>query len=218
MRNQKVVLSLVLVLVLAFIVAVYFYNKSQSDKLSMLSKENAMLFKRNYSFTIGDDNAKVQLVEFFDPACETCASFHPYIKQILKENKDDIQLVLRYAPFHNGSYKVVTMLEAVRKQDMYLETLELMFKIQPYWASHGTPHLNVLWKALDDLGLDMEQLTKDMNSSEIKRRIDQDIEDGLVLGANKTPSYYVNGRPLQQFGLKQLKNLIKEELDKKAQR
>jgi len=214
MKNKKTVLFSILIIALIFVGFAYFYNQNQSDKISELSKENTMLFKRDYSFTVGPDDAKVQLVEFFDPACETCALFHPYVKKILKENKNDIQLVFRYAPFHNGSYKVVTMLEAIKKQDMFLEALELMFKIQPYWASHGTPNLDVLWQAIDELGLDMNQLTADMNDDEIKRRIDQDIADGKVLGANKTPSYYVNGRPLQDFGLNQLKELINEEMNK----
>ena len=42
----------------------------------------------------------------------------------------------------------------------------------------------------------------------------QDIEDGRKLGATKTPSYYVNGKPLQQFGLQNLKDLIQSEMDK----
>ena len=214
MKNKTTLLSLILILILVFVSIVYFYNKNQSNSLSALSKENAKLFKRDYSFTIGSNNAKVQLVEFFDPACETCALFHPYVKEILKNNKNNIQLVFRYAPFHNGSYKVVTMLEATKKQDMFLETLEIIFKEQSKWAINHQADFNILWQAIDELGLDMEQLTQDMKSLEIKRRIDQDIEDGKILGANKTPSYYVNGRPLQQFGLNQLKDLIQEELNK----
>ena len=42
----------------------------------------------------------------------------------------------------------------------------------------------------------------------------QDIEDGKKLGATKTPSYYVNGKLLQEFGLQNLKDLIQSEMDK----
>jgi protein-disulfide isomerase len=215
MQNKITLLISVLIMVLIFIGFTYFYNQNQSNKLATLSKEQSMLFKRDYSFTIGKDSAKVQLVEFFDPACETCSLFHPYVKQILKENKNDIQLVFRYAPFHKGSYKVVSILEAVKKQDMFLETLELIFKTQDKWASHHTmPNFELLLNSISNLGIDMEQLANDMKDSEIARRIDQDIDDGKRLGATKTPSYYVNGRPLQQFGLNELKTLIQEELNK----
>jgi len=60
----------------------------------------------------------------------------------------------------------------------------------------------------------MEQLIKDLKDPEIQGIIAQDIADGKVLGATKTPSYYVNGKPLQQFGLRQLKELINQELNK----
>ena len=82
-------------MLLVFVGFGYQYNKSEAEKLSTLAKEKAMLFKRDYSYTVGPDDAKVQLVEFFDPACETCAQFHPYVKEIMKENEGKIQLVLR---------------------------------------------------------------------------------------------------------------------------
>ena len=210
MKNKKIVFSSILI----FVSSIYFYNKNKSSKLTTLLKEKSILFKRDYSFTIGNDNAKVQLVEFFDPACETCANFHPYIKQILKENKNNIQLVLRYAPLHNGSYNVVSILEATKKQNMFLETLDMMFKSQASWASHISPNFNVLSKNLVNIGINMKQLLIDIKDPNIKKIIDQDIADGKILGATKTPSYYVNGRPLQQFGLAQLKSLINEELNK----
>jgi len=214
MKNKKMVLFSIIALVLIFVGIGYQYKKSEADKLTALAKEKAMLFKRDYSYTIGPDDAKVQLVEFFDPACETCAQFHPYVKDIMKKNEGKIQLVLRYAPFHNDSDKVVAMLEAARKQGKFLIALENAFKIQAYWASHGTPNLDVLWRSLPSLGLDMEQLIKDLKDPEIQGIIAQDIADGKVLGATKTPSYYVNGKPLQQFGLRQLKELINQELNK----
>ena len=60
-----------------------------------MSEKQALPFERVNSFTIGNVNAKVQLVEFFDPACETCAQFHPYVKDIMKQNEGKIKLVLR---------------------------------------------------------------------------------------------------------------------------
>jgi len=214
MKNKNIVVISILALLLIFVGLGYQYKKSESEKLASLSKEKAMLFKRDYSYTVGPDDAKVQLVEFFDPACQTCAQFHPYVKEIMAEHEGKIQLVLRYAPFHNGSDKVVTMLEATKKQNMFMKTLELTFGIQAYWASHDAPNLGVLWGALPKIGLDMDQLIKDMENPKIQEIIAQDVADGKVLKANKTPAYYVNGRPLQEFGLRQLKELIDEEINK----
>jgi len=201
-----------LVLIAAFSGAKYMYNLNESKQLNEIAKNSASVFKREYSYTQGSDDAKVQLVEFLDPACETCAQFHPYVKEIMKEHKGKIQLVLRYAPFHPGSDQVVKMLEATRKQGLFMETLEMTFATQKYWASHHQPNLGVLWSALPHLGLDMKQLAKDMKDPKLDKILSQDIADGKILGATKTPSYYVNGKALQKFGLEELKALINSEL------
>jgi len=214
MKNQKMVLFAIIGLILLFAGGGYLYKKNESEKIAAMAKEQSKLFKRDYAYTQGPDDAKVQLVEFFDPACQTCAQFHPYVKELMKEHEGKIQLVMRYAPFHKGSDKVVAMLEAAKKQGLFMKTLEMTFGVQKYWASHGEPDLNALWRFLPSTGLDMNKLVEDMKNPEIAKIIAQDLADGKILGATKTPSYYVNGQPLQKFGLRQLKDLINQELAK----
>ena len=43
--------------------------------------------------------------------------------------------------------------------------------------------------------------------------IEQDMADVRALNVQKTPGYFVNGKPLQTFGYKQLYQLIQSELD-----
>jgi protein-disulfide isomerase len=62
--------------------------------------------------------------------------------------------------------------------------------------------------------VDLDQIRKDMHSPEIAKIIEQDMADVKALNVQKTPGYFVNGRPLQTFGYKQLYQLIKSELDK----
>ncbi|WP_407637466.1 thioredoxin domain-containing protein [Desulfocapsa sulfexigens] len=44
-------------------------------------RKNATSFVRKYSHILGSDDAKVYIVEFIDPACETCAAFVPFINR-----------------------------------------------------------------------------------------------------------------------------------------
>ena len=94
MQNKTIIIISIIVLISIFFGIKYFYTQSQSEKAIALSKKQSLLFKRDSSFTIGPDTAKVQLVEYFDPACEGCAKFHPYVKEILKQYKDDIHLII----------------------------------------------------------------------------------------------------------------------------
>ena len=165
-----------------------------------------------YSPTLGNPEAKVHIVEFLDPACETCATFYPYVKQIMAANPDKVRLTLRFVPFHKGSDYVVKVLEAARKQGKFWEALAALLASQSYWARNHTVQPELVWKPLEGLGLNLEQLKIDMNAPEFAQRIDQDLKDAKTLKVTQTPEFFVNGRPLPSFGLEQLQKLVKDEL------
>jgi protein-disulfide isomerase len=213
MQNKKVLISSVIVLLLIFLGAGYVFKNNEAKELTSNAKANYSALVREHSTIIGNKDAKVELVEFFDPACETCAQMHPLVKEIMKKNEGNIKLVLRYAPFHAGSKDVVRMLEATKSQDKYMDVLELLFKTQNTWTVRHSADLNILWGILvkSEL-LDMNKLVEDMKNPKLKQIVEQDIADAKTLKANKTPSYFVNGKPLQVFGLQNLKDLINSEL------
>ena len=213
MKYLLVGLSCVVLGILFFFGSTY-YKGQQAEEYSFLAEKNAELFVRDYSPTLGSDDAKVFIVEFMDPACETCATFAPYVKKIMAANPGKIKLVLRYAPFHDGADNFVKMLEAARMQGKYWETLDVMFKSQGIWANHGQYQPEKLWDVIPRAGVDVEQIRKDMHSPAIAKIIEQDMADVKALNVQKTPGYFVNGKPLQTFGYKQLHQLIKSELDR----
>lgn len=199
-------------LVLAFVFASSLYKKQQVKRIGGLAKKQSEIFMREHSQTYGSDSAKVYLIEFMDPACETCSAFSPFVKQLLSANPDRIKLVLRYAPFHDGADYFVKILEAAKKQGKYWETLDVMYSTQPDWASHHNPQPQLIWQFLPKAGLDMEMLKEDMNDPAIAQLIAQDLADAKTLGVTKTPGFFVNGKPLQVFGQQQLKDLIDAEI------
>ena len=199
-------------LILLFVAGTVLYKHKQSEKLGFLARDEAELFVRPHSPILGSDTAKVYLVEFMDPACETCAAFSPLVKKIMAANPGKIKLVLRYAPFHQGADYFVRILEAAKKQGKYWETLAVMFQSQPYWASHHNPRPERIWRFLDRAGLDLEKIRKDMQDPAITGIIDQDLADAKRLNVTKTPGFFVNGKPLTTFGYVQLQQLVEQEL------
>ena len=212
MKKQNIVLISAICMVIVFVLGSYFYKNQQLKKLGFMAKENASTFVREYSLTLGSDDAKVYIVEFFDPACETCRDFYPFVKNLMAANKGKMKLVVRYAPFHAGSDYFVKILEAARKQGKYWETLEVMFNSQPYWASHHDPQPQLIWQFLPQAGLNMEQIRNDMNDPEIAKHIEQDLADAKTLNVRKTPEFFVNGKPLPSFGYNQLRELVETEI------
>ena len=128
--------------------------------------------------------------------------------------KGKVQLVVRYAPFHQNSQIAIRALEAARMQGKYWEALELLFEKQPEWGNHHNPRPELIFDFLQSLNLNMERLKKDMESPLITKMIEQDYEDLRILNVRGTPSFYVNGRPLLNFGIGPLTELVKEEVEK----
>jgi len=214
MKKQIVVLISIGVLVASFFLGAYIYKNQQASKYEFMAQETASTFVRDYSQTLGSTDARVYLVEFSDPACETCSAFHPFVKKLMAENQGKIKLVHRYAPFHDGSEYFVKILEAAKKQGKFWESLEVMYQSQRYWASHHNPKPHLIWRFLPKAGLDIDRIKNDMEDPEIEKIIRQDLADAKTLNVRKTPGFFVNGKPLQQFGRKQLRSLVESEIEK----
>lgn len=54
-----------------------YYKEEQAQLYVNMAQDQASVFVREHSKTLGADDAKVVVVEFMDPACETCAAFSP---------------------------------------------------------------------------------------------------------------------------------------------
>ena len=212
--KKAVFIGSAVLLVLVFVAGIFLYQSERLDKSVKAADQNLSLLAREHSPKLGPAEAKVHIVEFFDPACGTCREFYPLVKDLMRANRDKIRLSLRYAPFHAGSDNVVRILEAARKQDKFWQTLEAVLASQPYWAPNHKAEVELLWPQLGKLGLDLERIRRDMYAPEIDRAIAQDLADAKALNVTMTPEFFVNGRPLPSFGYEQLKKLVDDAVAK----
>ena len=195
-------------IVLAFALAAWWYRERRAERLGFMAQDHAELFVRPHSPVRGAEDARVYLVEFTDPACEACASFSPAVKQFLDLHEGKLRLVVRWAPFHEGSADAVRVLEAARLQDRFWETLELLFRTQHLWTQHHRVNVDQVWPLLPQVGLDVERLRRDLADPRITAIIEQDLADAQALSVQRTPGFFVNGRPLEPFGSEPLAQLI----------
>jgi protein-disulfide isomerase len=187
-------------------------GKSPSSDAEEQAREAALASE--HAPTVGDPGAKVHIVEFLDPACGTCAMFYPMVKGWMAEVPGQIRLSIRHVPFHDGVEYAVKVLEASRNQGKYWETLETLLASQRDWVHNHVVQQDRVLPAVASVGLDMERLEADMNSAEVRERMEKDLQDSKVLKVVATPEYFVNGRPLPSFGQEALANLVREELQK----
>lgn len=212
MKQKVVFVVAAAVLLVVFAVGALVFRSQQSNQSAQLAERNRENLMRMHSPALGKSDAPVVIVEFLDPACGTCRDFYPAVKQMMAANPDRIRLVLRYAPFHDGSDRVVAMLEAARMQGKFWPALEALLAAQSDWVQQHRAYVDRVWRHLDGLGLNLERLRVDMNAPEVARVVAQDLEDARALNVTKTPEFFVNGKPLPSFGYEQLKGLVDEAL------
>ncbi len=215
-RNGRtnIILAFIAVVVVAIVAVISLQGEEETSSVDdILESYNAALASEHAPL-YGDPNAKVHIVEFLDPACETCAIFYPMVKGWMEQVPGQLKLSVRHVPFHTGAEYAVQVLEASRKQGKYWETLEALLAKQSQWTRNHVVLPEMVDPAIADIGLDMDKLKADMTSIDVMRNMEQDRKDAVFMRISKTPTYFVNGRPLPSFGAQQLADLIREELEK----
>lgn len=220
MKKETILLGIiaVLVVIIAIIGANAYRSSVQNERKQTTANSNLI---REDSPTLGNADAKITLVEFLDPECESCAAFHPVVKKILKDYDGKIRLVVRYMPLHPNSALAATFTEVAGEQGKYWQAQEFLFQKQPEWGTkHGPatapqPDVKALFeKYTMELGLDLNKFESAVKENRFAAKLERDRKDGQSLGVSKTPTFFVNGRQLARFSETDLRSLIEEELKK----
>jgi protein-disulfide isomerase len=167
---------------------------------------------RPHSPVFGPENARVTVVEVLDPACEACKAFAPVVEQLMFLYPEDVRVVVRYADFHPVSLQAIRLLDAARKQGKVHEVLAALFERQQEWASHTAPSPERAWQIAGDAGIDVRRAQKDALASSVDDMLRIEAEDLIALRVERTPSFFVNGKPLPKFGAQELLDLVASEV------
>jgi protein-disulfide isomerase len=216
MKNKSLALSSIIALVLVFGVAWFFYTQQKQDNLEKLAQNSSEApFIREHSPRFGDNTKNVTLVEFVDPMCEACAAFHPTVQKITHEYADEMRLVVRYLASHSHSKYAVKILEASRKQNKFKEVLDVMFRTQNLWAVHGNEKPQMLWDFLKEVQqLNISQLREDFEKVNLDDILALDTQDARTLKVRGTPTFFVNGKKLEDFSFQGLYDFVELEIYK----
>ncbi len=212
MKKSTLFISVAVILIAAFVVGALVFKSDKVEEAQQLANEFKSVLVRMHSPTYGAADAKVEIVEFLDPACGTCREFYPRVKQMVDDHPGQVRVVLRYAPLHTNSDQVVAMIYAAGKQGKHMEALEALLATQDDWVSNHVSNPDRAWTHLEGLGLNMDQLHADMSGPDVSEWVLQDLDDITSMKVTATPEYFVNGKPLPTWGWEQLVTLVNEGL------
>ena len=228
-KEVKILAAITVVVVIAAVMGARYYqgsvqNVSVTNSAGGGGKSgvNAETLVRPDSPTLGAPDARVTIVEFLDPECESCAAFSPVVKKILKDYDGRVRLVVRYMPLHPNSARAATLTEAAGEQGKYWQMQELLFRKHAEWGErHGAPpsaqpaNIEQLFEGYAmELGLDVEKVNSAIRENRYQAKLDRDRRDGQSLGVRQTPTFFVNGRKLLRFSEYDLRALVEDELKK----
>ena len=158
----------------------------QNRMRGIIKRQYQALFKNNNSPVIGNKNAKVQIVEFFDYQCHHCKVASKTMNEILANNKD-IRVVFKEFPiFGKPSLLAAKAALAAAKQGKY-------------YAMHNALMANtqrpltetVIERTAKNIGLDSKRLRNDMNSSSIHSQIRDNRALARIMGFSYTPVFII---------------------------
>lgn len=142
--------------------------------------------------SLGNENAAVTIVAFTDYQCPSCASIHPALERLVKENPGKVRLVARDFPLtqHAEAFKAAEAAEAAREQGKYWEYVHVLMQNQSSLA------VEKLKSFASELGLDRARFDVALDSGKFTEVVQRDVDDGMKLGLKGTPSLFINGRRL----------------------
>ena len=186
------VIGIITTLVLAG--GVFLLNKSITTPTATITTDNSKLI-RDDSYQTATDSAKVNLVEFGDYQCPACASAHQIVKSVITP---EVNFVFRHfpLPLHKNATIASLAAEAAGVQGKYWEMHNLLYEDQNSWSGSDNPKDTLLGYA-GKIQLDINKFSQDIESPQLKSKVERDRLDGISLGINATPTFFINGKKLQ---------------------
>lgn len=139
----------------------------------------------------GNVNAPVTLVEYGEFECVHCGRAYHTIRQLLRENPDEVRFVFRHFPqddVHPFSERSALAAEVAGAQGRFWDMHDFLFENQ-----HQLEYDDLIRHARD-LGLDAERFASDLVDRTHLSTVHAHRDSGLAGGVAATPSFFINGQ------------------------
>jgi protein-disulfide isomerase len=172
-----------------------------------ITKNADSIFNSPRGVTLGNKNGDVTFVEFFDYNCGYCKHAMNDMLTLLKTDSK-LKVVLKEFPVLGpGSVEAAQVAVAARMQDptgkKYLDFHQKLL------GGRGQADKARALAVAKEVGFDMAQIEKDMNSPEVRATLEENFKLAEGMGMNGTPSYVIGKQVVVgAVGLENLKEKI----------
>jgi protein-disulfide isomerase len=148
----------------------------------------------NGNYLPASSSAKLTLVEFGDYECPACGEYNPLVKQLLTEFAGKINYIFRNYPLNQHTNALISSqaAEAAGLQDKFWQMHDRLYESVSDWST-ASDAKSIFVGYAQALGLDVNKFKTDIDSTAVKDKIQNDVNDGNSINLSETPTFYLNG-------------------------
>ena len=148
----------------------------------------------------GPEDAMITIIEFSDYQCPFCSAAHDEIRQVMEEHRDRFRFVhfqhpldmacnpVIRRPFHRYACLAASAAICAQRQGRFWPMNDLLFE-------HGRElDEDMVWRLASQARLDRGALEDCLTSDSTRERILFDLEQGMQVPVDGTPTFIINGR------------------------
>jgi len=141
---------------------------------------------------------KVKILKYSDYQCPACKTYVAPVEQLKNEFGDMVEVEYKHFPLESHRFAQLAgyAVEAARNQGKFKEMHDIIFANQEIWSNGGARDHFLSYA--EELGLDMEQFKKDLESEEVHTVVEQNKQEGIRRQVNATPTFFINGVKIRQ--------------------
>ena len=207
-RNMPVlIIGVITILIFIGIVVISQKRPSGGPSLKEVSKEGLL---SEHTYTRGNPDASVTLVEFSDFECPFCKAVLPMLDDLAKLYPNQLKIALRHFPLpqHRFAGKAAEGAQIAGSMGKYWEYVDILFENQ---EKLDVPNL-ILYA--QKIGLDPEKFKTMLEGGSTSSQVASDVEYGRGIGINSTPTFYLNGKKLDIKQYDDVQKAVEEEIKK----
>ncbi|MGE0526737.1 MAG: DsbA family protein [Bdellovibrionales bacterium] len=166
----------------------------------------------------GPKDAAVTIVEYSDFQCPYCSKGYATVKEVMKEYGDKVRIIFKHLPldFHPMAMPAAKYFEAIAMQD-HSKAQKFHDKIFENQKDLNQGGEKFLEKTAKELGVNMAKLKKDLDSEDVKKRIEADMAEAKKFEFSGTPGFLINGVSLRgAYPFPEFKKIIDRHLEGKS--
>lgn len=139
--------------------------------------------------TKGPSDASVTIIEYFDPNCPHCKTFHKTMKKLVAEYKDEVQFVFKPFPLRRSSLPEIQALYVANQEGKFSEMLEAQYARQDR-SGISERDLQAIASEID---MNAEVLMSQINQGKYRKKVVAQYNKATKIGVKSTPTVLVNG-------------------------